>query len=170
MAIARSESSTAEQFMDDATNRPAKAARLRRLGIHAAVVCAAFLLGFVPMWLTARARAHERDAVQQALRLVDLENTLAAAAVQVRRGDYEPARTAASAFYTNLQDELDRSPSVVSTSQREAMQSLLGQRDQVITLLARADPAVAERLSDLYVSYRRTMGTLPQPAQKPVQP
>ena len=33
------------------------------------------------------------------------------------------------------------------------MQSLLAQRDQMITLLARADPAVAERLADTYVSY-----------------
>jgi hypothetical protein len=43
------------------------------------------------------------------------------------------------------------------------MQSLLAQRDQLITLLARADPAVAERLADAYVSYRQTMGTLPRP-------
>jgi hypothetical protein len=43
------------------------------------------------------------------------------------------------------------------------MQSLLTQRDQLITLLARADPAVAERLADAYVSYRQTTGTLPQP-------
>ena len=41
------------------------------------------------------------------------------------------------------------------------MQSLLAQRDQLITLLARADPAVAERLADAYVSYRQTTGTLP---------
>ena len=38
---------------------------------------------------------------------------------------------------------------------------LLVQRDQMITLLARADPAVAERLADAYLSYRRATGTLP---------
>jgi hypothetical protein len=43
------------------------------------------------------------------------------------------------------------------------MQSLLAQRDQLITLLARADPAVGERLADAYVSYRQTTGTLPRP-------
>jgi hypothetical protein len=152
-------------LQDDVTNHPIKVARLRRLGMHATVVFAAFLVGFVPMWLVARTRAIERDTVQQALRLTELENALAAAAVQARRGDYDPAREAASAFYTNLQAELDRRPSIVSAAQREMLQSLLGQRDQLITLLARADPAVAERLADAYVTYRRAMGTRPPESQ-----
>ena len=73
----------------------------------------------------------------------------------------EPAREAASAFYTNLRAELERSPSGFSISQREMLQPLLAQRDQLITLLARADPAVAERLSNAYVVYRQATGTLP---------
>lgn len=149
--------------MEQASNPPLKVARLKRLGVYATVVFAAFLLGFIPMWLVARTRANERDAVQQTLRLTQLENGLAAAAIQARRGDYEPAREAASTFYTNLRAELDRSPSGFTGPQREMMQSLLAQRDQLITLLARADPAVAERLADAYVSYRQTTGTLPRP-------
>ena len=148
--------------MDKATNQPLKVARLQRLGLYATVVFVAFLIGFIPMWLRARTRADERDAVQQVLRLTQAENTLAAAAIQARRGDYEPAREAASTFYTNLRAELDRGSSVFSASQqRDMLQPLLGQRDQMITLLARADPAVAERLADTYVSYRRATGSLP---------
>jgi Tfp pilus assembly protein PilV len=135
--------------------------QLKRLGVYVAVLVVAFLLGLVPMWLQARTRASERDAVQQTLRLSQLENTLAGAVIQARRGDYEPAREAASTFYTNLTAELDRVPSVFTTPQRERLQSLLAERDQMITLLARADPAVAERLTDTYVSYRQAMGTLP---------
>ncbi len=149
--------------MDDSTNSPLKVTRLKRLGLYATVVFAAFVVGFVPMWLAARTRANERDVVQQVLRFTQLENGLAAAAIQARRGDYEPAREAASAFYTNLRAELDRSPSGFTYPQREMMQSLLAQRDQLITLLARSDPAVAERLADAYVSYRQTTGTLPRP-------
>jgi hypothetical protein len=144
--------------MGDVTDAPPKVRQLRRLGMFGAVVFAAFLLGFLPMWLSARARTIERNAVQQALRLAELENALAAAALQARRGDYEPAREAASIFFTNLQAQLDGSPTAFSAPQREMMQSILAQRDQVITLLARADPAVAERLSDAYVTYRREMG------------
>lgn len=36
-------------------------ARWRRVGIYAAVLLGVFLLGLVPMWLTARGRAAERD-------------------------------------------------------------------------------------------------------------
>jgi hypothetical protein len=89
------------------------------------------------MWLVARTRANEREVVQQALRLTQLENGLAAAAIQARRGDYEPAREAASTFYTNLRAEVDRSPSGFTGHQREMMPSPLAQRDQLITLLAR---------------------------------
>ena len=149
--------------MDDTTTPPLKVARLKRLGVYATVVCAAFVLGFVPMWLVARTRANERGVVQQALRSVQPENGLATAAIQARRGDYEPAREAASTFYTNLRAALDHSRSGFTAPEREMMQSLLAQRDQLITLQARADPAVAERLADAYVSFRQTTGTLPRP-------
>ncbi len=150
--------------MDRAANQLVRVERSRRLGLYAAVLFVVFLLGFVPMWLQARARAGERDAAEQTLRLTGLENTLAAAAIQARRGEYEPAREAASAFYTNLTAELARMPSAFTPAQRERMQALLSERDELITLLARADPAVAERLANTYVAYRQTMGTLPPPA------
>ena len=41
--------------------------------------------------------------------------------------------------------------------ERESSRCLLTQRDEIITLLARGDPAAADRLSDLYGSYREIM-------------
>ena len=140
------------------TTQPLKVARLQRLGVYATALLLVFLIGFVPMWLRAQARETERDAAQDALRLTQVENTLASAAIYARRGDYEPAREAASSFYSNLRVELDRPQSVLSASQRDMLQPLLVHRDQIITLLARSDPAVAERLADTYLSYRRAMG------------
>jgi hypothetical protein len=34
----------------------------------------------------------------------------------------------------------------------------MNDRDNLITLLARSDPASADRLSDLYLSYQKAMG------------
>jgi hypothetical protein len=147
--------------MDEALTVRSGGGQLKRVGVYAAALLVAFLLGLVPMWMQARARADERDAAQQTLRLTQLETTLASAAIQTRRGEYEPAREAASTFYTSLTAEMDRTPSVFTTPQRERLQALLAERDQMITLLARADPAVAERLTDAYVSFRQAMGTLP---------
>ena len=56
--------------------------RVRRLLINAAVLLVVFLVGFVPMWLTARGCARERDTVQAALRISTLQNGLASAAIQ----------------------------------------------------------------------------------------
>ena len=62
-----------------------KSARVQPFAVYATIVFAAFLLGFVPMWLAARTRANERNAAQQALRLAQIENTLAVATIQARR-------------------------------------------------------------------------------------
>ena len=150
--------------MESRERLPVKSARIQRFAVYATVLFAAFLLGFVPMWLAARTRANERNAAQQALRLAQIENDLAAATIQARRGDYEPARTAASTFYTNLRAELDSAQSGFAGPRRDALQAVLAERDQMITLLARSDPAVAERLAKTYISYRQTAGNLPQEA------
>lgn len=150
--------------MESRERLPVKSARVQRLAVYATVVFAAFVLGFVPMWLAARTRTNERNAAQQALRLTEIKNALAAATIQARRGDYEPARTAASTFYTNLRAELDRAESGFAVPSHDALQTLLAERDQMITLLARSDPAVAERLANAYVSYRQTAGTMPRQA------
>jgi hypothetical protein len=147
--------------MDSKDDFPAKSRPVQRMATFVTVAFAAFLLGFIPMWLSARTTANERGAAQQALRLAEIENALAAATIHARRGDYEPARQAASTFYTGLRAELDRGDSGFHPAQRGALQALLVERDQMITLLARSDPAVAERLANLYVSYRQTAGRPP---------
>jgi hypothetical protein len=145
--------------MDTATNNTRTVARpIRRLGVYAIVAFVAFLIGLVPMWLSYRTTTRARDDAQQALRLARIENSLAAAAIRARRGEYEPARQAASTFFTDLRDELDRTPSVFSDTHRQGLEALLAPRDQVITWLARSDPAAAEHLSNAYVEYRKAIG------------
>lgn len=111
----------------------------RRVMIYLGIALVVFLLGLVPMWLKAR------EAV-----------------IDARRGEYETARQTASDFFTTLRSELDAgSESPLNPRQREAAAPLLNQRDPIITLLARGDPASAERLSDLYVSYRAAVNDVP---------
>ena len=133
----------------------------RRIGIYAAVILAAFLLGLIPMWLAARTRAAERDTAQRDLNLCRLESSLLSAAVDSRRGEYERARVAASSFFTSLHEQVDlaREPAYLTPAQKEGLKPLLTQRDDLITLLARSDPASADRLGELYVSFRKGMDT-----------
>lgn len=101
--------------------------------MYATLVIAAFLIAFVPMWLRAQARANERDEAQQTLRQTQAENTLRAAAIFARRGDYEPAREAASTFYTDLQADFDRRESALSAPRRDVLQPLLAERDDIVS-------------------------------------
>ena len=131
----------------------------RRFIVYAIVLAAVFLIGLVPMWLVARGRGAERDAAQRDLRLCRLENNLSSAAVESRRGEYERARQAASDFFTSLRAQVDGESSDLTITQRDSLRPLMNQRDDLITLLARSDPAAADRLAELYVSFRKAMGS-----------
>ena len=151
---------------NDATSRSGSIwqnERVRRVILYAAVLLVAFLLGLVPMWMTARARAQERDTAQAALRISTLQNTLASAAIDARQGRYEPARQSASDFFTNLRAEIERGrDSVFNEAQQNTLRStFVDTRDDTITLLARGDPASADRLVDLYNKYRQATASAP---------
>lgn len=132
----------------------------RKVVIYAAVLLVVFLLGFIPMWLTARERARTLADAQRQLKLARMQNMLASAVIDARRAEYEPARQSASEFFTTLRSEMERADnSVLTQAQIESVRPLLAQRDELITLLARSDPASADRLSALYVSYRKTINS-----------
>jgi hypothetical protein len=131
---------------------------MRRVVIYAVLLLVVFLFGFVPMWLRFRECSHSLTQAGHYLSIARIENTLASAAIDARRGDYEPARQSASKFFTSLRVEIDKSnDSALSPTQRDGFQSVFASRDEIITLISRSDPASADRLSDLYVSYRTTM-------------
>jgi hypothetical protein len=131
----------------------------RRVIIYAGVLLIVFLLGLVPMWLKARASDARLADAERRLTLVGMRGDLASAAIDARRGDYEPARQAVSQFFTSLRAEIDKGDtSYFTEAQRAGVQPLFAGRDEIITLLARSDPASADRLSDLYVAYRKALG------------
>jgi len=133
---------------------------MQRILIYAGVLLVVFLVGFVPMWLKARTAGNALTETEHQLFLAQTQNDLATAVIDARRGDYAPARQAVSRFFTSLRDEVDKGNSSSYTqAQRTAMQPLFAGRDELITLLARGDPASADRLSDLFVAYRKIMNS-----------
>jgi hypothetical protein len=129
-----------------------------RFVIYLGVLLVVFLLGFVPMWLKARGTSTTLAKTEQQLMLAKMQNSLGSAVIDARRGDYEPARQGVSQFFTSLRAEIDKGDaSNLTPAQRVSMQPLLAGRDEIITLLARSDPASADRLSELYVAYRKSV-------------
>lgn len=136
---------------------------MRRFIIYGAVLLVAFLLGLVPMWLKARQYAGSLAEAEHQLTLVRGQHDLASAAIDARRGEYEPARQAASQFFTSVRAEIDKGDaSDLTQAQRQGVTPLLAARDELITLLARSDPASADRLAELYVKYRAALGQPPR--------
>lgn len=126
--------------------------------IGAGLLILAFLIGYVPMLLKSADCSNSLSAATRQLTLAGAQNNLASAAIDARRGDYESARQSASIFFTSLQAEVSKeADSSLSQAQKAAAGPLSGRRDEIISLLARNDPAATEQLSDLYVSFRELL-------------
>ena len=146
---------------DERETIPRRGLPWQRFAIYAVILVAVFLLGLIPMWLTSRNRARELDDAKRELRLSEMKNDLSAAVINARRGEYEAARQATSSFLTSLRAQCDAAtePSDLTRAQCENLRPALDQRDELITLLARSDPASADRLTETYVLYQKAMAT-----------
>ena len=123
------------------------------------VLVGVFLIGFVPMWIKSSGLNAELFRAQRQSRVDQIQLTFANAALEARRGDYESARKGAADAFTLIRAELDRGiGSALPASASEGLKPLLAQRDDLITLLARSDPASAERLAMAYADFRKTLG------------
>lgn len=132
--------------------------RWRRLALYVALAIVFSLAGAVPMWLMVRETVAESNVTRRELRLTQLENQLSNATIDAERGEYEQARQTASDFFMSLELHIKGEfQTDLSSNQRQSLISVLNQRYETIDLLARNDPAAADRLSDLYVSYRQIM-------------
>jgi hypothetical protein len=130
----------------------------RRILILAALI-AVYLAGFIPTWLKLRDQTAQREKAEHALSITRIVKDLGSAAIDARRAEYEAARLAASAFFTAARFEIDAGDkSALTRQQRDALTPLLAPRDELITLLARSDPAAADRLVTLYVAVRKILG------------
>ena len=142
--------------MSEELQRKPITSSLRRYAIYAGVLLVVFLLGLIPMWLKARTATNSLAETEHQLALCKMQSDLGSAVIDARRGDYEPARQALSRFFTSLSAARDSSN--YTETQRNSLQPLFASRDELITLLARNDPASADKLSDLFVAYRKIMG------------
>jgi hypothetical protein len=146
-------------------NAPSQPARrhtgpvLTRVMVVGGVAIVAFAAGFVPMRTQAHRYASELIDARRDLRRLEIRAHLACAAIQARRGDYEPARQEASKFFTKLRAEVERrEESSLSPAERDEASAILNARDDTITVLARSEPVSADRLSNLYVRFRGYYG------------
>lgn len=128
---------------------------IRRIIFAVAKPLVIFLLGFVPMSYKSRQYARRLAEAERQLNMERIYHALLSAIIDVQQGNYELARQDASTFFTFLRKETDMgNDAALSLAQKEGVQQLFVQRDEIITLLAQSNPAAVGRLTDLYGLYR----------------
>lgn len=127
---------------------------LQKWLIRIGLLLLAFLLGFVPMWLSNRQLSATLATREKELHRSRVQNTLMAATIYARRGEYETSRQNTSSFFTEIRAEMDKGDAgILNEQERIGLNRVMAERDEVITLLSRNDPAAAERLSNVFVEY-----------------
>ena len=132
------------------------------VGIIGGVLIVGFIIGLVPMWLSARGTAADRDTARDQLRQAEITNLLLSATVDAKRGEYETARQEASDFFMRLGNEGENGgASFLTADQKEKLKPVFADRDNVITMLAQRDPASLDRLTNLYVAFSQAVPAKP---------
>jgi hypothetical protein len=118
--------------------------------IAAAALLLAFLAGFLPQWSRARALEGELERTRFELALSRLEGRLGAALAEAQRSNYERARQLMTGVFSELQE---RTVFIEPPARRGELEAVLAERDEIITLLSRADPEATQRLNLIYTRF-----------------
>lgn len=131
-----------------------------------AAVLVAFFAGFLWQYMRAVSARNELRETRRALTFEQLEATLGAATIEALEGRHEAARQLASSFFAGLQQNVGQAP---AAAQNE-LTAILGDRDAVITALARGDPQSGPALAQLYRRYRGATAEGPPAEPTPATP
>lgn len=121
--------------------------RSRTLIISAAV--AGFLIGFFPQWIMGRSLRADLAETRLDLRVSRVEGEIGAALAEASRSNYERSRQLMTKVFADLALLRDEVPA----EQQKEMDAILAQRDEIVTLLARAAPVSGQRLMLIYTRY-----------------
>jgi len=129
---------------------------LKKVGIAAAVLIAVFLLGYIPAQKSARRAQQQNVQLENSLRLAELRGQLGMASYEANRNNYASAAQFSTDFFNGLQTAVNNTDDQML---RQKLQSALERRDEIIANLAEANPAVKEKLSQMYADFFQITAT-----------
>ena len=135
--------------MDEDTTTPHRS-KVRTISIIAGLLVVAFLIGFVPQWLRGRSLQSELTVATHEVAMLDMGGRLAAALAESQRGNYERARQLMADFFKDLEAGMS---GLEDPAQRQALNAIMSERDEIITQLSRAEPEATSRLNLMYTRY-----------------
>ncbi len=149
-----------------ATEATTSGSWLKRTGIAAVVLVAVFLLGYVPSCRSASAieqqraqleqqlssAATQRGQLEQQLQLARLHSQLGMASFEVNRNNYSQAATYSTSFFDGLGAAINTTS---NTAMKDKLQAFIARRDEITAQLAQADPAVKEKIAQMYADFNQ---------------
>lgn len=115
------------------------------------LLVAAFLGGYVPQALELRRTGATLQRTELDLRLANLHRRLGAASHEAQRNNYANASAAAREFFDGCGALAQTGLLAKEPRTQIAITSYAGQRDEIMTALAIADPQMKERLASMYL-------------------
>jgi len=137
--------------------------RNRIITIAAGAALLGFLLGFLPQWSRANGLRDSLEDARLQLRTAQIENRIGAALAESLRSNYERSRQVMTTVFSDLQAVREQ----VSPAQQKEVDAVLAQRDEIVTLLARAAPESSQRLMLIHTRYHNAFSGDPAPATTP---
>lgn len=134
------------------TTPPARRNRLRTFVAVFFLLVVASAAGFVPQWMEARRLRDSLSVTTMQLQLATLHRILGVASHEAQRNNYASAAESARAFFDGCAALATTEPFAEEPRTRVALQSYAAQRDEVMALLAAADPSARDRLAGLYLT------------------
>jgi hypothetical protein len=131
----------------------------KKLAVAAGILIVVFMLGYVPSCIDAQAVREQNTKIQSQLELSELRAQLGIISYEANRNNYGTAAQLSSEFFDGVSRAVD---STSDPRMREKLQGLLAQRDQITTELAQVNPAVKEKLANMYAELHRAIRELKQ--------
>lgn len=113
---------------------------------------AAFLGGYVPETLRARRLEAALMKAELNTHLYELHRRAGVAAAEAQRNNYANATAAAREFFEGCANLSNTEVFAGQPRTRIALAGYAAQRDEIMTMLANADPAVKDRLTGIFLA------------------
>jgi hypothetical protein len=151
-----------------ATHKERRLYHGKKLGIGVGAVIVVFLLGYLLGYLPSRNQARnsqeEKTRLEQKLilteeklsltekklKLVGLHGQLGLVSYEVNRSNYAEAAQRSTEFFNGLQETFNHTR---DETLKQQLQAILTRRDEITANLAKPDPAVKEKLAQLYLDF-----------------
>jgi hypothetical protein len=129
---------------------------LKKLAIVFGALIVAFLLGYVPSSISSRGALRQNAELQHNLTVAELGGQLAMAGYEANRNNYANATQFSSQFFSGL-------PGIINDTKdnalKQKLQAMLGRKDEITSNPAQVDPALKDKLAQMYAEYFLAMQT-----------